>query len=99
MPRHHAADGAPRSPIRGQTIAIEQQVKAMDTTLKRMQVNGIELNVLFAGERNSGPTVLLVHGFPDDPRSGATRLPAGSGWLSRHCPGHAAAATAKCRRG
>ena len=66
MPRHHAADGAPRSPIRGQTIAIEQQVKAMDTTLKRMQVNGIELNVLFAGERNSGPTVLLVHGFPDD---------------------------------
>ena len=31
-----------------------------------MQVNGIELNVLFAGQENAGPTVLLVHGFPDD---------------------------------
>jgi pimeloyl-ACP methyl ester carboxylesterase len=38
----------------------------MNTRLKRMQVNGIELNVMFAGESNDGPTVLLVHGFPDD---------------------------------
>jgi len=49
-----------------QTSMSEQQVSAMKATLRRVPVNGIELNVLFAGESNSGPTVLLVHGFPDD---------------------------------
>jgi pimeloyl-ACP methyl ester carboxylesterase len=44
----------------------EQQVPAMKPTLKRIQANGIELNVMFAGEGNTGPVVLLVHGFPDD---------------------------------
>lgn len=38
----------------------------MNPTLSKLQVNGIMLNVMFAGERNNGPTVLLVHGFPDD---------------------------------
>ncbi|MCB1702316.1 MAG: alpha/beta fold hydrolase [Halioglobus sp.] len=44
----------------------EQQLTAANTTLKRIRVNGIELNVMLAGESNRGPTVLLVHGFPDD---------------------------------
>ena len=38
----------------------------MKTRLEKKQVNGITLNVMFAGEDNNGPTILLVHGFPDD---------------------------------
>lgn len=34
----------------------------MNTTATRLQVNGIEMNVVSAGE---GPAVLLLHGFPD----------------------------------
>ena len=44
----------------------EQRASAATTAQQRVQVNGIELNVLFAGQENAGPTVLLVHGFPDD---------------------------------
>lgn len=34
----------------------------MDFPTRKLQVNGLEMNVLIAGE---GPPVLLVHGFPD----------------------------------
>ena len=34
----------------------------MDYPMRRLQINGLEMNVLIAGE---GPPVLLVHGFPD----------------------------------
>ena len=44
----------------------DQQASTVTCTLRQLQVNGIGLNVMFAGEHNSGPTVLLVHGFPDD---------------------------------
>jgi pimeloyl-ACP methyl ester carboxylesterase len=44
----------------------DQQASTVTSTLRQLRVNGIELNVMFAGEHNSGPNVLLVHGFPDD---------------------------------
>ena len=34
----------------------------MDYPTRKLQVNGLQMNVLIAGE---GPPVLLVHGFPD----------------------------------
>lgn len=34
----------------------------MDYPMRKLQINGLEMNVLIAGE---GPPVLLVHGFPD----------------------------------
>jgi pimeloyl-ACP methyl ester carboxylesterase len=40
---------------------------------RRMRVNGVELNVIVAGE---GPDVLLVHGFPDDHTVWRNQIPA-----------------------
>lgn len=38
----------------------------VDDTIQRVSVNGITLHVQLAGWEQSGPVVLLVHGFPDD---------------------------------
>lgn len=44
-------------------------------SIRHMRVNDVTLNVAFAGESNSGPTVLLVHGFPDDHRLWRQQIP------------------------
>lgn len=48
----------------------------MKSTLEKIPVNGITLNVMFAGEDNNGPTVLLLHGFPDDHTAWRFQVPA-----------------------
>lgn len=37
----------------------------MHSEQRKIQVNGMQMNVLLAGQDNSGPYVLLVHGYPD----------------------------------
>lgn len=41
-----------------------------------LTINGLSMNVGFAGEENSGLTVLLVHGFPDDHTIWRKQIPA-----------------------
>src|SRR5262245_38223003 len=48
----------------------------MHATQRAIAVNGVTLNVAFAGEANTGPAVLLVHGFPDDHTVWRKQLPA-----------------------
>jgi pimeloyl-ACP methyl ester carboxylesterase len=45
----------------------------MDGLSRKIQVNGVELDVLVVGE---GPDVLLVHGFPDDRSVWRKQIPA-----------------------
>lgn len=47
--------------------------RCMKEGTRRIQVNGITMNVLVAGE---GPPVLLVHGFPDDHEVWRHQIPA-----------------------
>jgi len=45
----------------------------MQDSSKKLRINGIEMNVLIAGE---GPPVLLVHGYPDDHTVWRNQIPA-----------------------
>jgi len=49
---------------------------AMTLSARKLLVNGVNLNVVIAGENNPGLPVLLVHGFPDTHQVWRKQIPA-----------------------